>query len=40
MGIEEQILDMVKKEGIEKGINDALEAVITNLIIKLGLTDE
>ena len=40
MGIEELILDMAKKEGIEKGANDTLEAVVTNLIIKLGLTDE
>jgi len=40
MGIEELILDMAKKEGIEKGAIDTLEAVVTNLIVKLGLTNE
>jgi len=41
MGIEELILDMAKMEGlekgIEKGVNDTLEALVTNLIVKLGL---
>lgn len=44
MGIEELILDMARKEGIEKGIRkgitDTKAEVVTNLIIKLGLSDE
>lgn len=40
MGVEEQILEMIKKESIEKGENQLKERLVRNLILNLGYTDQ
>ena len=34
------VLDYARKEGIEKGKDEARYAIVSNLILKLGLSDE
>jgi hypothetical protein len=40
MGIEELILDLAEKRGLEKGEEKKSHIIVENLIVKMGLSDE
>ncbi len=39
MGIREMVLERARKEGLEKGILKGKAEVVSNLVLKMGMTD-